>query len=85
MSHLDIEAENVEQDAKHITDELGAIHLKAEVSYRHGQRLVPKLEKVNMMTAPQTEGFLEYEGLYLLTGGLGGIDLNCLSKCSNLA
>ncbi|QSI44922.1 non-ribosomal peptide synthetase [Bacillus altitudinis] len=79
VSHLDIEAENVEQDAKHITDELGAIHLKAEVSYRHDQRLVPKLEKVNMMTAPQTEGFLEYEGLYLLTGGLGGIGFE-LSK-----
>ncbi|WP_205417283.1 hypothetical protein, partial [Klebsiella pneumoniae] len=72
-SHLDIEAENVEQDAKHIADELSAIHIKAEVSYRNGDRFVPKLEKVNMMESSQTEGFLEYEGLYLLTGGLGGI------------
>lgn len=79
VSHLDIEAENVEQDAKHIADELSAIHIKAEVSYRNGDRFVPKLEKVNMMEAPQTEGFLEYEGLYLLTGGLGGIGFE-LSK-----
>ncbi|MFS3915776.1 amino acid adenylation domain-containing protein [Bacillus australimaris] len=79
VSHLDIEAENVEQDAKHITEELSAIHLKAEVSYRKGHRFVPKLEKVDMLEAPQTEGFLEYEGLYLLTGGLGGIGFE-LSK-----
>ncbi len=79
VSHLDIEAENVEQDAKHIAEELSAIHIKTEVSYRNGDRFVPKLEKVNMMEAPQTEGFLEYEGLYLLTGGLGGIGFE-LSK-----
>ncbi|MEH7804240.1 MULTISPECIES: non-ribosomal peptide synthetase [Bacillus] len=79
VSHIDIEAEQVEQDAKHIADELSAIHIKAEVAYRKGHRLVPKLEKVNMMNAPQTEGFLEYEGLYLLTGGLGGIGFE-LSK-----
>lgn len=57
VSHLDIEAENVEQDAKHIAEELSAIHIKAEVSYRNGDRFVPKLEKVNMIEAPQTEGF----------------------------
>lgn len=79
VSHLDIEAENVEQDAKHIAEELSAIHIKAEVSYRNGHRFVPKLEKVDMIEAPQTEGFLEYEGLYLLTGGLGGIGFE-LSK-----
>ncbi|WLW69934.1 amino acid adenylation domain-containing protein [Bacillus safensis] len=79
VSHLDIEAENAEQDAKHIAEELSAIHIKAEVSYRNGDRFVPKLEKVNMIEAPQTEGFLEYEGLYLLTGGLGGIGFE-LSK-----
>ncbi|MDR0120722.1 amino acid adenylation domain-containing protein [Bacillus pumilus] len=79
VSHIDIEAEQVEQVAKHIADELSAIHIKAEVAYRKGHRLVPKLEKVNMMNAPQTEGFLEYEGLYLLTGGLGGIGFE-LSK-----
>ncbi|MGV2539066.1 amino acid adenylation domain-containing protein [Bacillus pumilus] len=79
VSHIDIEAERVEQDAKHIAEELSAIHIKAEVSYRNGHRFVPKLEKVNMMKAPQTEGFLEYEGLYLLTGGLGGIGFE-LSK-----
>ncbi|WP_144486101.1 non-ribosomal peptide synthetase [Bacillus safensis] len=79
VSHLDIEAENVEQDAKHIAEELSAIHIKAEVSYRNGDRFVPKLEKVDMLEAPQTEGFLEYEGLYLLTGGLGGIGFE-LSK-----
>ncbi|WP_169057662.1 non-ribosomal peptide synthetase [Bacillus pumilus] len=79
VSHIDIEAEQVEQDAKNIADELSAIHIKAEVAYRKGHRLVPKLEKVDMMQAPQTEGFLEYEGLYLLTGGLGGIGFE-LSK-----
>ncbi|WP_144523424.1 non-ribosomal peptide synthetase [Bacillus pumilus] len=79
VSHIDIEAEQVEQDAKHIADELSAIHIKAEVAYRKGHRFVPKLEKVDMMSVPQTEGFLEYEGLYLLTGGLGGIGFE-LSK-----
>lgn len=79
VSHIDIEAEQVEQDAKNIADELSAIHIKAEVAYRKRHRLVPKLEKVDMMQAPQTEGFLEYEGLYLLTGGLGGIGFE-LSK-----
>ncbi|OYN67546.1 non-ribosomal peptide synthetase [Bacillus safensis] len=79
VSHLDIEAENVEQDAKRIAEELSAIHIKAEVSYRNGDRFVPKLEKVDMIEAPQAEGFLEYEGLYLLTGGLGGIGFE-LSK-----
>ncbi|MBQ4816175.1 non-ribosomal peptide synthetase [Bacillus pumilus] len=79
VSHIDIEAEQVEQDAKHIADELSVIHIKAEVAYRKGHRFVPKLEKVDMMSVPQTEGFLEYEGLYLLTGGLGGIGFE-LSK-----
>ncbi|CAM5491084.1 hypothetical protein BSAF29S_06389 [Bacillus safensis subsp. safensis] len=45
-----------------------------------GSRFVPKLEKVNMIEAPQTEGFLEYEGLYLLTGGLAVLGLSCLSR-----
>ncbi len=79
VSHIDIEAEQVEQDAKYMADELSAIHIKAEVAYRKGYRLVPKLEKVDMMNVSQTEGFLEYEGLYLLTGGLGGIGFE-LSK-----
>ncbi|MFB8733214.1 hypothetical protein ACEQPO_02555 [Bacillus sp. SL00103] len=57
VSHIDIEAEQVEQDAKHIADELSVIHIKAEVAYRKGHRFVPKLEKVDMMSVPQTEGF----------------------------
>ncbi|MGD6828646.1 non-ribosomal peptide synthetase [Bacillus pumilus] len=79
VSQIDIEAEHIEHDAKHIAEELSAIHIKSEVSYRKGHRFVPKLEKVDMMKAPRTEEFLEYEGLYLLTGGLGGIGFE-LSK-----
>lgn len=79
VSHIDIEAENLDQDAKHITEEMSAFHMKAEVAYRQAQRLVPKLEKVDMIQAPQTEGFLEYDSVYLLTGGLGGIGFE-LSK-----
>ncbi|MDM5296919.1 amino acid adenylation domain-containing protein [Bacillus pumilus] len=79
VSHIDIEAEHLEQDAKRITEELSAVRLKAEVAYRQEHRLVPKLEKVDMRQAPHTDGFLEYDGVYLLTGGLGGIGFE-LSK-----
>ncbi|MFS0655874.1 amino acid adenylation domain-containing protein [Bacillus sp. 179-C3.3 HS] len=79
VSHIDVEAENLVQDAKRLTEELSAVHMQAEVAYRNEHRLIPKLEKVDMMQAPRAEGFLEYDGVYLLTGGLGGIGFE-LSK-----
>ncbi|MFJ5965680.1 amino acid adenylation domain-containing protein [Bacillus sp. NPDC093026] len=79
VSHIDIEAEEYGLDAERIAAELSTIHMKPEVAYRKEHRLVPKLKRVDMMQAPQTEESFECGSVYLLTGGLGGIGFE-LSK-----
>ncbi|MBP5971505.1 SDR family NAD(P)-dependent oxidoreductase [Brasilonema sp. CT11] len=46
-----------------------------EVAYRNGQRLVPRLEKVNWNNKPQASVTFKQGGTYLITGGLGGIGI----------
>ncbi|MGE6631997.1 amino acid adenylation domain-containing protein [Bacillus sp. NPDC077027] len=79
VSQIDIEAEELAEDAKRIAEEISTVQMTSEVAYRKAERLVPRLATVDALKVPQTAEFLEYGSVYLLTGGLGGIGFE-LSK-----
>lgn len=71
--HVDFSATDVETGAGRLLEELSAEPTDPEVAYRGGLRFVPKLQRSHADTVPpQPESFVR-GGLYLLTGGLGGI------------
>ncbi|MEH2155687.1 hypothetical protein [Nostoc sp.] len=41
-----------------------------EVAYRNGQRFVPRLEKVDLISEPKSSVTFKQGGTYLITGGL---------------
>src|SRR5262249_43961179 len=73
--HIDLDdvpkAQFADQAAA-VVDELAAPG-DVEVAYRQGRRLVPKLERVDLRREPPAPQAFQAGGLYLLTGGLGGI------------
>lgn len=71
--HIDLEMDQIDAGVDHILQELGMPNGHTEVAYRNGRRLVPTLAKVEM-SPPKTKAFpVKTEGVYLITGGLGGI------------
>jgi len=70
--HIDLELAPPDDNARHLLDEVQAPVPAAEVVYREGHRLVGSLSKVDMHQAP-TRASVQEGGLYLLTGGLGGL------------
>ncbi len=44
-----------------------------DVAYRRGERFVRLLEKVDVVNAPPAPPLFRHHGMYLLTGGLGGV------------
>ena len=71
--HVDLSQDDTEVDASRVLHELGG-HGDREVAYRDGmQRLVPRLERVNLVEQPIAEVPFREGGVYLITGGLGGI------------
>lgn len=44
-----------------------------DVAYRRGERFVRFLERVDVVNAPAAPPLFRYRGLYVLTGGLGGV------------
>jgi len=73
VRHLDLEAEDAVVSAVRILEELRVIKGEAEISYRAGERLVSRLQKIDMPAAARRPFALRPGGLYLITGGLGGI------------
>ena len=71
--HVDVTADRNEVNAAHILQEIWTARRDREVAYRHGQRLVPRLEKVNFGHEEKQEIPFKHGGMYLLSGGLGGI------------
>ncbi|MEH1850170.1 MAG: SDR family NAD(P)-dependent oxidoreductase [Nostoc sp.] len=71
--HIDLPITAVEINTTHLLSEFYALTPEPEVAYRDGQRLVPRLQKTNFEQEPQEELPFKNGGLYLITGGLGGI------------
>jgi NAD(P)-dependent dehydrogenase (short-subunit alcohol dehydrogenase family) len=72
-SHVDLETGPVETNASHILNELRLGGQDTEIAYRQGRRLVATLAKMDLLRQKRREIPLERGGIYLLSGGLGGI------------
>lgn len=72
--HLDLPSGAPTEQADLLNQELQAIAtLDEEVAYRAGERLVPRFARVDWSAAPTQPLPFQPEGLYVITGGLGGI------------
>lgn len=72
-SQVDLQADRLEVNAAHILNELSLLPGEQQVAYRGGERLVPRLEKVDFAQAAKQELPFKQRGIYLLSGGLGGV------------
>lgn len=71
--HIDLPVDSVAVNASYILTEIQTDSTDSEVAYRNGQRLIPRLEKVDLTIAKKQKLPFQPGGMYLLTGGLGGI------------
>ena len=71
--HIDLEIQSVEVNAEHILRELRIAGSDSEIAYRNGRRLSSSLAKVDMLQQQTQDIPLKQGGIYLVTGGLGGI------------
>lgn len=70
--HIDLGDSDSPGHADCLIREWQSLQPEREVAYRHGERFVPVLERVDV-EAEKLEAPLKHGGLYLVTGGLGGI------------
>ncbi|MEH1951632.1 MAG: SDR family NAD(P)-dependent oxidoreductase [Nostoc sp.] len=73
--HIDLVPNSVQVDGSYILQELQILSKHQEVAYRDGQRLIAGLEKVNLQDKPKQELPLKSGGMYLISGGLGGVGI----------
>ncbi|NET44335.1 SDR family NAD(P)-dependent oxidoreductase [Okeania sp. SIO2B3] len=71
--HIDLPIEEVEINGNYLWQELFDVSPVAEVAYREGKRLVSGIEAVNFASAEQKQLPFKEGGIYLISGGLGGI------------
>lgn len=71
--HIDLETDTIGANVGRVLLELGSPRGEAEVVYRNGDRLVPAFARANPMQQPTRESAVERGGVYLVTGGLGGV------------
>ncbi len=71
--HIDLEVEPVDVNADYILQELRIPCGDSEIAYRNGRRLISSVAKVNMFQQQTQDIPLKQGGIYLVTGGLGGI------------
>ncbi|MBW4511501.1 MAG: amino acid adenylation domain-containing protein [Scytonematopsis contorta HA4267-MV1] len=71
--HIDLEVKPVEVNAEHILQELHTPTGEEEIAYRNGRRLVSSLAPVDILRQETQDIPLKQGGIYLVTGGLGGI------------
>jgi amino acid adenylation domain-containing protein/non-ribosomal peptide synthase protein (TIGR01720 family) len=72
--HVDLQSDRPEVNAALLLNEMRALK-DGEVAYRNGQRLVSRLEKADLSVEEKQPLPFKKEGMYLVTGGLGGIGL----------
>jgi amino acid adenylation domain-containing protein len=70
---LDLEDTLASKGVENILSELQGNHTEIEVAFRGGKRLVQRLSKVEMLGQGGRSDPIQEKGLYLITGGLGGI------------
>lgn len=73
--HIDLSVDRLEVNGDSILAEIQDITGEREVAYRKGQRLVPRLERVNWSSEFKQALPFKTGGSYLITGGLGGISV----------
>ncbi len=71
--HVDLLPDKIEANAGRVLRELVTLTGDREVAYRNGQRWLPRLEKANFLQEEKVEPPFKHGGMYLLSGGLGGI------------
>jgi acyl-CoA synthetase (AMP-forming)/AMP-acid ligase II/NAD(P)-dependent dehydrogenase (short-subunit alcohol dehydrogenase family)/acyl carrier protein len=71
--HIDLETVSCGRNVEYLLRELASPKRSAEVVYRNGQRLIASLRKIDMLRGPVQPLPIEEGGLYLITGGLGGV------------
>ncbi|MFP5265688.1 MAG: AMP-binding protein [Blastocatellia bacterium] len=71
--HIDLEIDSIDANAERIMRERGSVPVEPEVAYRQGRRMTPCLDKAKMSQKMAGTPALSRGGLYLITGGLGGI------------
>jgi len=74
-THVDLSVNSVEVNAGYVLREIHLSSMEKEIAYRNGQRLVSCLEKVDITRETKQDLPFKKGGMYLLTGGLGGIGL----------
>jgi amino acid adenylation domain-containing protein len=78
-SHLDLSDGPDAMNTHKILRELCAIQREPEVTYRGDQRFIPFIARVNMLRQQNREVPIKPGGIYLVTGGLGGVG-TCLAE-----
>ncbi|HLL81765.1 MAG TPA: SDR family NAD(P)-dependent oxidoreductase, partial [Longimicrobium sp.] len=73
--HLDLPAAAPAENARRVLRELDVARHEREVAYRDGQRLVPRLERVELAARGRRAPPFRVGGTYLVSGGLGGVGL----------
>jgi acyl-CoA synthetase (AMP-forming)/AMP-acid ligase II/NADP-dependent 3-hydroxy acid dehydrogenase YdfG/acyl carrier protein len=71
--HIDLTPNLLEVNANYLLEELQVLSTDQEVVYRNGQRFVAGLEKVKLQDKPKQELPFKPGGMYLISGGLGGV------------
>jgi acyl-CoA synthetase (AMP-forming)/AMP-acid ligase II/NAD(P)-dependent dehydrogenase (short-subunit alcohol dehydrogenase family)/acyl carrier protein len=71
--HVDLGSSSADLDAANVLRELAVGKSKHEVAYRDGRRLSLSLSKVDMLREQTHPLPIKNSGLYLITGGLGGL------------
>ena len=71
--YVDLPVDQLRKQATRICDELCICDHDIEVAYRDKLRLVPSLEEVEFDRRIKQGSLLKTGGMYLITGGLGGI------------
>ena len=71
---VDLEQQPAEECAAHILAQMASDRDNATIAFRRGERFVEALERFTMDGAPQRHRLVR-GGVYLITGGLGGIGL----------
>jgi acyl-CoA synthetase (AMP-forming)/AMP-acid ligase II/short-subunit dehydrogenase involved in D-alanine esterification of teichoic acids/acyl carrier protein len=71
--HVDLPADDARVNAARILAEIQTASRDREVAYRHGERWIPRLQRVDFLQQEKRELPFKHGGMYLLSGGLGGI------------
>ncbi|MHC5728831.1 MAG: KR prefix domain-containing protein, partial [Nostoc sp.] len=71
--HIDLTPNSLEVNGNYLLQELQVLSKEQEVAYRNGQRLIAGLEKVNLKDKPKQKLPFKSRGMYLISGGLGGV------------